>query len=78
MSKKRKALKPEAPLAVDPDAPVFQVTEVVEVKRPNLWSGYRGVVESITGGLCRVVLNGKVGQFTFHADIPARELKLIL
>lgn len=78
MAKKRKAQKPQAQLPADPNATVFAPGDEIVVQRPNLWSGYVGTVESVAGGLCRCVLNGKVGLFTFHADVPASELKLDL
>lgn len=79
MAKKRKQ-KPEEKIPVDPGAQVFQPGDEVVVQRPNIiWSGYRGTVESVDGGMCHCLLNDRFcGMYHFRADIPAKELALDL
>lgn len=74
---KRKQPRPVAPVAVDPNAPALSPGEFVEVLRRPLWTGYRGLVLKVDGGMCRCMI-GPVGTPTaFHADIPAAELRKI-
>lgn len=77
MAKKRKAPKPQAAIPVDPNATVFQPGDEIVVQRRPLWTGYRGTVESVEGGMCRCRIRPPEALgFLFHADIPASELKL--
>lgn len=79
MAKKRKAPKPEAKVPLDPKATVFQAGDYIEVKRRVLWSGYRGFVDKVDGGMCRCRLMVRPDSSEmFDADIPATELKLDL
>lgn len=76
---KRKSPRPVAPVAVDPNAPVFEIGDSILVLRPNLWKDYSGVVDLIVEpGKYRVLLDRDdicVQCSPFHADIPAAELK---
>lgn len=76
---KRKSPRPVAPVAVDPNAEVFVVDDRIAVKRPNLWSGYVGVVDMVNGGECLCKIwrdNNGIGVPThFYANIHAAELK---
>jgi len=70
----KKKRKVDQPIPVDPNAQKFEELDAIQVLRPNLWAGYRGVVVSINGGQHLVKLRGSNGA-EFHSYAMASEME---